>query len=309
MRNKRHLFFTLICVIVLTNCSAQKIEAPKFNADRSFAYLEKQVDFGPRVPGSEESKNCRNYFYEFFDSLNIQIDSQYFSFFDPYSKTELPLVNVIASYKTEKKNSKKILIVAHYDCRPRGEYAEDPKLKDVPIDGANDGASGVAVLMELANMFHKKDPGVDVDLFLTDGEDWGKPGDLPYYCLGAKEFARRGIKGKYEFGILLDMIGDEYQKIYREVYSERFAKEYNDMVWRVAKELNINTFIDTVKATVYDDHLALNAGGVPTIDIIDFDYPYWHTEFDTPDKCSAQSLDNVGRVVLEIIYNQSIWPN
>ena len=114
---------------------------------------------------------------------------------------------------------------------------------------------------------------------------------------------------KYEFGILLDMIGDKNQKIYREVYSEQFAKEYNDMVWETARELNITTFIDTVLATVYDDHLALNAGGVPTIDIIDFDYVYWHTNLDTPDKCSPKSLDNVARVVLEIIYNQSIWPN
>lgn len=105
------------------------------------------------------------------------------------------------------------------------------------------------------------------------------------------------------------MIGGKTQQICREIYSDRFHKPLNDMVWNTAKALGVTTFIDSTKYAVEDDHLSLNVGGVPTIDLIDFDYPYWHTELDTPDKCSAESLTNVGRVLAQIAYNKSIWPS
>ena len=179
---------------------------------------------------------------------------------------------------------------------------------DEPIDGANDGASGVAVLMEMAHLIAAQPPPAAVDLVLVDGEDWGKVGDHAAYTIGSREYARLGVRDKYEFGIILDLIGDQDQQIYREGYSERYASELNDMVWGVAGRLGVETFIDSVKYTVIDDHLSLSLSGVPSIDIIDFDYDYWHTEFDTPDKCSSESLTNVGRVVAEIVYNPSLWP-
>ena len=104
------------------------------------------------------------------------------------------------------------------------------------------------------------------------------------------------------------MVGDSDQQIYREVYSEQFQKPINDMIWGVAKTLQISTFVDSTRHAVIDDHLPLNLGGAPAVDIIDFDYPHWHTENDTPDKCSAQALGNVGQIITYIVYNRSIWP-
>lgn len=125
--------------------------------------------------------------------------------------------------------------------------------------------------------------------------------------LGSKEFARKGIRGKYKFGIILDMIGDKDLTIYREQYSENNAKALNDLIFETAKNIKVNGFIDSLKYAISDDHLSLITAGIPAVDIIDFDYKYWHTEFDTPENCSAESLESVGRVLAEIIYNKSLW--
>lgn len=295
-------------VALLCSCAETRTDPPAFDGERADRYLKKQVAFGPRVPGTEASAACRDLFYRHFAGLGARVDSQAFTFFDPYSQTEIPLVNVIAEYHGSGAVSERIVLMAHYDSRPRTDYARNPELKDKPIDGANDGASGVAVLMELANLFSQAPPPCNVDLALVDGEDWGKPGDHDYYLLGSREFGRRGIREKYRFGIVIDMIGDSQQEIYREGYSDRSCRALNDAVWGAATRLGITTFRDSVKHTIIDDHLSLISAGVPAIDIIDFDYPHWHTEFDTPDKCSVEALANVGRVLAEIIYNPTLWP-
>ena len=306
--------YLLALLIVITSlwvgCGAGQVSAPEFNGDRSYEYLLRQVDFGPRVPGTDSWRQCRSYFYTYFTELGLTIDSQAFTFVDPYSGRELPLVNVIARYRGGEKDDKPILLMAHWDSRPRADYASTPERALEPIDGANDGASGVAVLMELAHMLVDKPPKVNVDLVLVDGEDWGKSGDFDYYLLGSRHFASvgKGIRGKYRFGIVVDMVGDSDQQIYRDSISQQFHPAINNMIWNVAAELGINTFIDSIGVGLIDDHMSLNAAGVPASVIIDFDYPYWHTEEDTPDKCSAQSLKNVGSVLGYIIYNPSIWP-
>jgi Zn-dependent M28 family amino/carboxypeptidase len=267
------------------------------------------VELGPRVPATAASARCRELLLSHFSNLGAHVDSQAFSFFDPYSRTELPLVNVVAHFSGLRRGAKAIVLVAHYDSRPRADFAHDPQLRNTPIDGANDGASGVAVLMELGNLFAGQAPPCDVDLVLVDGEDWGMPGDHEYYMLGSREFSRRGIRDTYRFGIVIDLVGDSSQQIYREAYSEQSAPSLNDAVWSTARRLGVTTFRDSVRSPIMDDHLSLISAGVPAINIIDLDYPYWHTEFDTPDKCSAESLVNVGRVVAEFIYNPSLWPN
>lgn len=282
---------------------------PPFDGTRAFGYLDAQVRLGPRVPGSLSSAAARDYYVRHFQSAGLQVDSQRVFFTDPYSGNTLPLVNIIARHEGTGGTSDRILLAAHYDCRPRAELAFDTSKRNDPIDGANDGASGVAILMELANLFKSAPPDVSVDLVLFDGEDWGKPSDLDYYSLGSKAFSQTPIRDKYHFGIVLDMVGDLDQRIYREVYSEQFQKSLNDMIWGVAAKLNISTFVDTTRHAVIDDHLPLNIAGVPTVNIIDFDYPFWHTEMDTPDKCSAEALANVGKVVAHITYNKQVWPN
>jgi len=305
---KRSFRGVLILLALQFGC-ADVATPPEFDGPRAFSYLEAQVARGPRVPGSEAWGACRNYYYEHFRDCGFALDSNSFSFFDPYSRTEIPLVNVIARFEGDPSDNRAVLLAAHYDTRPRTDYASDSALLEQPITGANDGASGVAVLMELANLVREKKPGCNLTILLTDGEDWGKSGDYEYYLMGAREFARGDVRDRYHFGIVVDMVGDRVQQIYREAYSNEYFLPVNDMVWNTAAELGVTTFYDTVRHTVLDDHLELAAGGIPTVDIIDFDYPFWHTEFDTSDKCSAEALANVGRVVTHIIYNKSIWPN
>jgi len=306
-----HLITPLIIVIFyfVVDCGDNVITSPKFDGSRAMDYIADQVNFGPRVPGSESSANFRDYLYNHFKQLEIRVDSQKFYYFDSYSKTEIEMVNVLASYTSPSKSlSKKILLLAHYDSRSRAENSSDTSKMNTPIDGANDGASGVAVLMEIANKLSERAPFIDIDLLFVDGEDWGKVGDIENYLIGSKEFARNPIRNKYLFSIVIDMVGDKNQRIYREGSSELFARDINNMIFETAKRLEIPTFVDSVKHNITDDHLSLNASGVPSAVIIDFDYEYWHTEGDTPDKCSPQSLENVGNVLLEIIYNELLWP-
>lgn len=297
-------------LLYVYGCTSSVNTPPAFDSDRAYGYLVKQVEFGPRVPGSDAWRNCRANFNEFFNGIGLDVDSQVFSFHDPYSGRDLPLVNVIVRYRGGQPNDLPIVLMAHWDSRPRADYATNPDLVDQPIDGANDGASGVAVLMELAQMVTEQKAPSNVDFVLVDGEDWGKSGDVDYYLLGSKHFAVAGdgIRGKYRFGIVVDMVGDRDQRILREGFSQRFEAPLNDMVWKAARELGVTTFADSVSQDILDDHLSLATAGVPAIDVIDFDYRYWHTELDTPDKCSPESLGNVGRVLAHIIYNPSLWP-
>lgn len=294
--------------LVFLGCSTASVTPPPFDGNRAFDDLTKQVSFGPRVPGTAASAACRTYVYESMKALGVVVDSQAFNFFDPYSKSQMHAINIIIHVPGKKTDQPGLVFLAHYDSRPRTDYPSDTSLKDKPIAGANDGASGVAVLMELARLFATQPPPADIDLVLVDAEDWGKEGDTEYYLLGSKYFGSSNIHGRYRFGIVLDMIGDKDQQIYREGFSDQYNKPLDDMIWKTASQLGIHTFIDSVKHIVMDDHLSLNAGGVPSVDLIDFDYPYWHTDQDTPDKCSAESLSNVGRVLAYIAYNPKLWP-
>jgi glutaminyl-peptide cyclotransferase len=301
-----HILWSLVSVLaVVSSCSSVR-QSPEFSADRAFGYLTAQVALGPRVPGSESSLKAREMYLAHFKSNGFTVDSQKFVIYDPYSGRETTMVNIVASYAGN--TDERILFMAHYDCRPRSDQSADPLLRDNPIDGANDGASGVAVLMEIANLCKTSPPPVNLDIALVDGEDWGKEGDREYYCLGSREFARKDIRGKYRFAIVIDLIGDKDLSIPREGYSEQYSRGLNDAVFKVAKSLGITAFRDSVGQSIVDDHLPLQAVGIPAIDIIDFNYAYWHTEHDTPDKCSPQSLAAVGRVLAHVLYSPSLWP-
>ena len=301
-------FGALLTGLLMFSCGG-RVTPPTFDSARAFQYLHDQTAFGPRVPGTPAAGRCLNYLMQHFGSRTKQVDTQSFSFVDPYSNQTIPLVNLVARFRGLEAGTDPILLIAHWDSRPRTDYPSDQSKADEPIVGANDGASGVAVLMEMANLFTERPPACDVVLLLVDGEDWGKEGDAEYYLLGSKHFAAQGIRGHYRFGIVVDLVGDKQQQFYREGFSNEFHKPLNDMVWHTARKLGVTTFIDSVKHIVTDDHLSISAAGVPAIDIIDFDYPYWHTDLDTPDKCSAESLSNVGRVLAEIVYNRNLWPN
>jgi Zn-dependent M28 family amino/carboxypeptidase len=261
--------------------------------------LVKQTDLGPRTSGMPGWQRFQTMLSSLLDSLGVPYDTQAFVYADYITRDTLHFVNWIAHINPSSKN--RLLIAAHYDSRPRADADPDSARRNEPITGANDGASGAAILMHLAELMVSRPPRIGVDLLFTDGEDYGPPGRENQYLLGATHFASHHT-ATYRFGLLLDMVGDRDLRIYREYFSERYAKGVNDKIWAAAARLGVPQFVDSIKHEVLDDHLPLNSAGIPTADIIDFDYPYWHTLADTPDKCDPASLMAVGRVVLEIIY-------
>jgi Peptidase family M28 len=278
---------------------------PNFDGKRAFDYLVAQTKFGPRVPGSKAHDKCLNYLLSEMQKYADAVNPQQFSH-TGYDGKNLSMTNIISSFNL--KAESRILFVAHWDSRPMADQDPDPKKRNLPVLGANDGASGVAVLMEMAVHLKESPPSVGVDMLFTDGEDYGKEGDNQNYLLGARYFAQHKPEGfKPLFGILLDMVGDKELEIPKDQYSIRFAPDIVELVWSTAHELGVSQFTDGLQGYVMDDHLPLNDVGIKTIDLIDFDYPdetnrYWHTTEDTPDKCDPASLSAVGEVLMHVIY-------
>ena len=277
---------------------------PAFDGNKAFSYLKVQTDFGPRNPNSDGHKKCL-FFLEselkkFADNVKLQQFNQ-----KGYNES-LFLTNIFAQFNLLA--TQRILLIAHWDTRPRAEEDADPANHSKPIIGANDGASGVAVLLELARLFKATPPPIGVDILLVDGEDYGdsrKDGNTDLYFLGAKYFAKtKDPAYTPQFGILLDMVGDKDLQIPLEQNSMRSAPQLLDIVWSTAEEVHATQFIRIPGEAISDDHIALNEVGIPTIDIIDFQYPHWHTTQDTPDKCSPESLESVGTVLSAVIYTK-----
>jgi Zn-dependent M28 family amino/carboxypeptidase len=200
------------------------------------------------------------------------------------------------------------LLCAHWDTRPRAEQDPDKSKRNKPILGANDGASGVAVLLELASLLRTKAPPIGIDIALFDGEDYGAEGDHANYLLGSRYFAKnRPSSYLPRFGVLLDMVGDKNLELPKEGFSVRYAPGVVNLVWSTARELGISQFVDAAGEDIIDDHLPLNEAGIPTIDLIDFNYPdptnrFWHTHQDIPENCSPESLEAVGAVLVHVLY-------
>ncbi|MGB9596853.1 MAG: M28 family peptidase [Candidatus Poribacteria bacterium] len=284
--------FCLIFILSL-NLSAK----PIFDENRAYEYLKKQCAFGPRPPSSEAHKKIRDYLALELKKYTNNVILQDFTYKN--DGKNLKLTNIIATFGPETK--KKILLCAHWDTRPFADRDPDPNKRNIPIIGANDGASGVAVLLELAKVFYKEKPPFKVIVVLFDGEDYGR--NTKDMFLGSKYFAQN-IKNEWipEYGILLDMIGDKNLDIYIEQNSLENAPEVVKKVWELANKLGFKEFHNKVGYSIMDDHISLIQKGIPCIDIIDFNYQYWHTLSDTPDKCSPNSLGIIGRLLIELIY-------
>jgi len=283
-----------------------------FDGKQAFQYLIAQTSFGPRNPGSIGHQQCLDYLTRELQQYADAVNQQKFTY-PGYDGERLNLTNVIASFNLNA--GSRILLCAHWDTRPRADEDKDLSKLNLPILGANDGASGVAVLLELARELKRNPPPIGVDIVLFDGEDYGKEGDINNFCLGSKYFAVNKPQGFNPlFGILLDMVGDKNLRIPKEGNSVEYAPDVVDMVWSAARELGVIQFVDEIGSTVYDDHRSLNFAGIKTIDLIDADLVgnhdtdparrYWHTHQDTPDKCSAESLEAVGKVLVHIIYSK-----
>ena len=280
---------------------------PSFSGTRAYEYLLQQTSLGPRNPNSKGHSECLALLSGELRRLADTVELQPFTH-RGYDGENLRLTNIIASFRPGAES--RILLCAHWDTRPRAEYDEDRSKRSKPILGANDGASGTAILLEIASLLHTEQAPIGVDLVLFDGEDYGLEGDTQNYLLGSRYFAaHKSPTYQPRFGILLDMVGDTYLEIPKEGHSVRYAPDILDLVWDKARQLGYPQFLDGVGEEVIDDHLPLNEAGIKTIDIIDFDYPdqsnrYWHTHQDIPEHCSPESLEAVGDVVTHLVYTQ-----
>ena len=290
---------------------------PAFDADSAWVFVENQVKFGPRVPNSEAHVACGNYLTSELKRFGAQVYEQEATL-TAYNGTQLKAKNIIGSYNPE--NSKRVLLFAHWDSRPYADHDKDPANHKKPIDGADDGASGVGVLLEMARQFSIKSPAIGIDIIFFDAEDYGTPEFVKEYkentwCLGAQFWAKNPhVKGyKADFGILLDMVGAKNASFFKEATSMRYAPQIVEEVWSTARDLGYGKFfINAEGGAITDDHQYVILGrNIPCIDIIYTDPesdngfgPHWHTQNDTMDNIDRETLKAVGQTVLEVVYNR-----
>ncbi len=287
--------------------------APSFNADSAFFYVKKQTDFGPRVPNTATHKACAAYLAGELRRFGAEVIEQKANLI-AFDNTVLEAVNIIGSFNPEKKS--RILLFSHWDSRPFADHDPNPGNYKKPISGANDGASGVGVLLEMARLIGENLPEIGVDIIFFDAEDYGQPSfdtgreKENSWCLGSQYWARNLHKPGYRarYGILLDMVGAKNATFAKERVSMMYAPYVVEKVWSKARALGYgNLFIDREGGYITDDHLYVNeVAGIPSIDIIDFDsngfYENWHTLEDTIDHIDKGTLKAVGQTLLEVLY-------
>ncbi len=289
---------------------------PDFNADSAYAYVETQVAFGPRVPNTEAHKACALWLKEKLSSFCDEVVMQEVMA-RAYNNKVLNGYNIIGSFNPEAR--KRILLCAHWDSRPYADHDPDPANHRKPIDGANDGASGVGVLLETARQMSQHKPNIGVDIIFFDLEDYGEPQGTQYngeyWALGSQHWAKSPHSPGYHanFGILLDMVGAPDATFYMEGTSMYFAPQIMRKVWNTAHKLGYNNyFIKEESSAITDDHLYINQiAKIPTINIIHRDpetptgfFKYWHTVKDNIEHIDPATLNVVGKIVLKVVYNE-----
>lgn len=289
----------------------------KFSADSAYNYVKAQVDFGPRIPGSEGHAACKEYIIGQLRRFGADTIIEQNLTAVNYLGTELPLTNIMGRYNPE--SNDRILLVAHWDTRPWADADPDINKRTLPVPGANDGASGVGVLLELARAFQGKSPEVGVDLLFVDGEDSGNSGawgsSEETWCLGTQYWVNHmpyAAENMPRYGILLDMVGGENAKFYREYLSQGFAERINDKVWGNASAAGYDKyFLNDVRGGITDDHIFINRAGIPCIDIIECSHPatgsfspVWHTASDDMTHIGKATLEAVGQTVANTVYNE-----
>ena len=260
------------------------------------ADLVRLCGFGPRPAGSASNHRQRALVAEHFRSCGGAVREQHFEGRHPLTGQRLPMANLVGSWGSSQGG--RLLIGAHGDTRPEADREVDPSRRSLPFIGANDGASGVSALMELARGLSGSVGGIGVDLVVFDAEELVID-EIGAYCLGSRAFAATSEAEdvEYEAALVLDMVAGREMALRREGFGESYAPELVDEVWGIARSLSVIGFLDEVGDCVEDDHLPLLAIGVPAAALVDIDYPQWHTIDDVPASCSRNSIEAVGRVV------------
>ncbi|HEX8516609.1 MAG TPA: M28 family peptidase [Bacteroidia bacterium] len=288
-----------------------RIPTPEFDADSAYSFIKAQVDFGPRVPGSKAHSNCADYLSGKLRSYGFDVIIPSGQTVKTYDGKQFALKNIIASYQPGLQ--KRILVCSHWDTRPVTE--SDTKDQDKPGDGANDGASGVGVALEIARQVSKTNPNAGVDIIYFDLEDYGNNRNEDSWCLGSKYWAVNLHKRDYvaDFGILLDMVGGPNATFVKEGYSVEKASGIVEKVWKAASDIGYGNYFlsQTIHFVGSDDHVPVNEKAhIPCIDIIQYDqatrgFPsYHHTHKDNMDMIDKKTLKAVGQTVLEVIYRE-----
>jgi hypothetical protein len=280
------------------------------DARRAFEYLEAICAIGPRPSGSPGMKQQQELLRTHFEKLGGKVSMQKFRAGNPLGGDPVQLANLVVEWHPER--MERILLVAHYDTRPLPDRDPDPvKRRTGTFIGANDGGSGVAVLMELAHLMSQIEGKIGVDFLFVDGEELVYDDNRDPYFLGSTWFARQYVRKppehKYRWGVVLDLVGDANLEIYQEQFSVtwRDTRPLVKEIWATAARLGVDEFHPRARHEVRDDHLPLrNIGKIPTCDIIDMDFPAWHTTMDVPQRCSPSSLAKVGWVVYEWLKTQ-----
>lgn len=287
---------------------------PDFNVDSAYAKLAQQVQMGPRNPGSEAHRRTQAYLVNQLERYAgpKKVFVQQFEH-RGYEGDSLQMGNIIAAFNTG--SSDRIMLCAHWDTRPRAE--NDKSRPDAPIPGADDGASGVAVLLEMARLFSENQPQIGVDIVLFDGEDYGKEGDMGQYFLGSRYWSNYPPVENYRprFAILLDMVGGQGARFPKELHSLDFAPALVNEIWGIADQKGYDSlFVDKMGARISDDHMVINRiRKIPIINIIRHTVgpegeavfaPYWHTQQDSLDIIDKKTLEAVGEVMTELVYNR-----
>jgi hypothetical protein len=295
----------LACTLLAgaTGCTREKLAEPRpFDAEAALSYAAAQVAFGPRIPGTEGHAAQARWLDSVLSARADTLVVQRWTHVDVRGDS-LPLTNFLARFNPGA--TERVLFLAHWDTRPRSDGTRAlPADSAKPVPGANDGASGVAVLIGVADALKAAPPAVGVDLLFVDGEDYGdfftERNDV---LIGSRYYGAHQVGPKPLYAVLFDMIGDKNLRIPQEGNSIIGAGEVVDLVWDTARKLGYGAIFVPFEnnAPLIDDHVELQQAGIRAIDVVDFDYPYWHTPNDTMDKISAQSLGIVGRLALALV--------
>ncbi len=320
------IFFLASCQMGQKNRKAkrskpkkERVIPPVFVGDSAYSYIVEQVNFGPRVPGTESHRECAAWLSSKLKEFGGEVTVQNFKT-RTYDNVARNGKNIIASFNKEA--GERILLMAHWDTRPFADHDDDPGKLNTPIDGANDGGSGVGVLLEIARQIGIKSPKAGIDIVLFDLEDWGPPHEMQItydeenWGLGSQYWSQNPHEYGYSaaYGILLDMVGASNVEFRREYHSDREARFVVDLVWNTAHDLGYrNVFIDEHGGQITDDHYFVNKyARIPSIDIIHLDpnsknrsfFDQWHTVDDKIEHIDKQSLQIVGDVLMNVIYNE-----
>ncbi|MDD2284335.1 MAG: M28 family peptidase [Paludibacter sp.] len=290
---------------------------PAFSADSAYHYIQGQVNFGPRVPNTNAHKACAEYLVASLQRFGAKVTEQKVKL-TAFNGNTLDANNIIASFKPDE--PQRILLFAHWDSRPWSDHDPDPRNHNKPVLGANDGASGVGVLLEIGRQIGLQSPHLGVDIIFFDAEDYGAPEDYrgnstDSWCLGSQYWTKNPHVNAYraKFGILLDMVGAKGAKFYREQVSDYYARNIVDRIWNTATNLGFDKyFINRSEGSITDDHLYVNQiAGIPSANIIQYDPQsekgfgyYWHTVNDNMSNINKETLFAVGTTVMHVIYNE-----